>query len=180
MSIILEGPDGAGKTTLLQELQGHFPNMEQHPRFSTSLGGPIENLAEAVYKDTVSRPTHFLYDRHPVISEYVYTFATGRPIRAAFLEDSMARVRSRVARHSLVIWCLPPFREVHRNVLRDNEQQMDGVVANIRTIYDMYRMQRIMWPGRSVTFDYTNPGTSWEVLRYALSDTVNKLWKEQP
>ena len=182
MSIIVEGPDGAGKTTLLQELHGHFPLMEQHPRFCTSTGGPIEKLAEAVFKDARVRPTHFLYDRHPVISDYVYNAAIpGRNFSPAFLTDSMGRVRTRVARHSLVIWCLPPLREVIKNVTEEEgDKQMPGVVDNIERIYDLYRMHRIMWPGRSVIFDYTNSATSWEGLRYALSDTRNKLWREYP
>ena len=180
MSIILEGPDGAGKTTLLQELHGHFPTMEQHPRFCTSTGGPVEDLAEAVYKDTKSKATHFLYDRHPVISEYIYTFATGRPLRPAFLTDSMGRIRNRIAHHSLVIWCLPPLREVIRNCERDEEEQMPGVFENIEKIYHQYQMHRLFWPGRHTTFDYTNSATSWEGLRYTLSDTRDKLWKVCP
>lgn len=179
MSIILEGPDGAGKTTLLQELHGHFPGMEQHPRFSTSVGGPIANLAEAVYKDTKSRATHFLYDRHPVISEYIYTFSTGRRISPTFLSDSMGRIRNRVAHHSLVIWCLPPLREVQRNVANEIDQ-MPGVVENIEDIYNMYQMHRILWPGRSVLFDYTNSAVCWEGLRYTLNETRDKLWRTHP
>lgn len=179
MSIIIEGPDGAGKTTLLQELHGHFPTMEQHPRFSTSVGGPIKNLAEAVYKDTKSKGTHFLYDRHPVISEYIYTFGTGRELGPAFLTDSMGRIRNRVAHNSLVIWCLPPFPEVRRNVAGEIDQ-MPGVVENIEAIYAMYQMHRIFWPGRSVLYDYTQSSMCWEGLRYALNDTRDILWKEQP
>lgn len=181
MTLILEGPDGAGKTTLLSELHGSFPGMEQHPRFCTSTGGPITELAEAVYKDVKAKPTHYLYDRHPVISEYVYNTAIpGRTIRPAFLTDSMGRVRNRVAYHSLTIWCLPPLPEVRRNVKRDASEQMPGVLENIDEIYAQYQMHRIMWPGRHVIYDYTNSDMSWEGLRYALSDTRDKLWKEQP
>lgn len=178
MSIIIEGPDGGGKTTLLSDLQGHFPSMVQHPRFCTSTGGPIENLAEAVFKDAQPRPTNYIYDRHPVISEYIYTFGTGRPIRPAFLQDSMGRVRNRVAHHSLTIWCLPPLTTVRRNVFNDDQEQMDGVVSNIDTIYHMYEMHRQLWPGRSVVFDYTQSAASWEGLRYALSISKDILWKE--
>lgn len=181
MSIIIEGPDGAGKTTLLSEIHGHFPGMEQHPRFCTSTGGPIQELAEAVYKDVKSRATHFIYDRHPVVSEYVYNTAIpGRAIRPAFLTDSMGRIRNRVAHHALTIWCLPPLPEVKRNVEQSAADEMPGVVENIEEIYRQYQMHRIMWPGRHVTYDYTRSAASWEGLRYALSDTRDKLWKEQP
>lgn len=90
----------------------------------------------------------------------------------------MGRVRNRVAHHSLTIWCLPPFNTVLRNVEEDAEGQMDGVVQNIATIYAMYQMHRLLWPGRSVLFDYTKSAMSWEGLRYALNDSRGKLWKE--
>lgn len=181
MTIIIEGPDGAGKTTLLSDLQGHFPLMEQHPRFCTSTGGPVQNLAEEVFRDARVRPSHFIYDRHPVISDYVYNSAIpGRQFSPAFLTDAMGRVRNRVAHHSLTIWCLPPIATVRFNCRKDEEEgnQMPGVLDNIERIYELYQMHRIMWPGRSVIYDYTNQAVSWEGLRYALSDTRDKLWKE--
>lgn len=175
MTIIVEGPDGAGKTTLIQELQHHLPGMELHPRFCTSIGGPIADLAEEVFKDVKVHPTHFIYDRHPIISDYVYNAAIpGRQFSPAFLGDAMGRVRNRVAHHSLTIWCLPPLGVVKANL----GEEMPGVHENIERIYELYQMHRLMWPGRSVIYDYTNSAMSWEGLRYALSDSRNKLWKE--
>lgn len=177
MSIILEGPDGAGKSTLACDLQAHFPEMEMHPRFCTSKEGPIEGLAEAVYKDTRGVPTHYIYDRHPIISDYVYNAAIPyRWFSPDFLSDTMARVRERIARASLVVWCLPPIKVVAENVRRDAEDQMPGVADNIIKIYDNYQMHRLMWPGRSVVFDYTEPEASWNALTYHLSETEGTLW----
>lgn len=179
MSIIIEGPDGAGKTTLLSELHGQFPEMEQHPRFCTSKGGPIASLAEEVFKDSKnSRPSHFIYDRHPLLSEYVYRSSIEGVVPEAFLTDAMGRIRQRVAKNSFVIFCLPPFRTVADNVMRDEEEQMSGVAQNIDKIYSAYQMHRLMWPGRSIVFDYTQHNYSWQALSYALADTRNKLWKE--
>lgn len=177
MSIIVEGPDGGGKTTLIQDLQGHFPKMELHPRFCTSKGGPIENLAEAVFKDVRAKPTHFIYDRHPLVSDYVYNAAIpGRQFSPAFLSPEMGRLRLRVAHHSLMIWCMPPLTLVKENL----GDEMPGVHENITRIYELYQMQMLMWPGRAVLFDYNQSMSSWEGLRYALSDSRGKLWKEQP
>lgn len=179
MTIILEGPDGAGKTTLVQELQHHFPKMEVHPRFCTSKGGPIADLAEEVYKDVKTYPTHYIYDRHPVISEFIYsTTIPSRSLSSAFLSDTMGRIRQRVALHSLVIWCIPPFSVVKRNIEQDQDTQMDGVASNIDRIYEQYLMHKLMWPGRSVNYDYTNSAMSWEGLRYALGETKDKLWRD--
>lgn len=181
MSIIVEGPDGAGKTTLVQELQNHFPQMELHPRFCTSTGGPIANLTEEVYRDTKSAPTHFLYDRHPTVSEYVYnTSIPDRRIRSEFLTFSMMKLRNRVASHSLMIFCIPPINVVIDNVRRDQSDQMPGVVDNIVRIYEQYMMHMLMWPGRTVHYDYTQSMMSWEGLRYVLAETKGKLWKDAP
>jgi hypothetical protein len=181
MSIILEGPDGAGKTTLASDLQAHFPGMEMHPRFCTSVGGPIDGLAEAVYKDARARPTHFIYDRHPVISDYVYNASIpGRRFSPEFLTIAMGRVRERVAKSSFTIFCLPPFMSVLRNVERDREEQMPGVRENIELIYNLYHMHYLMWPGRKLLYDYTNHSKSWESLIFALKDTRGTLWLPTP
>ena len=178
MTIIIEGPDGAGKTTLIQDLQHQLPGMEIHPRFCTSKGGPIDGLAEAVFRDVRTTPTHYIYDRHPLVSEYVYrTAIRGQSIPDVFLTDAMGRLRKRVARHSLVIWCLPPLSSVKNNVERDAEGEMPGVVENIEEIYRQYQMHKQLWPGRHATYDYTRSAASWEGLKYVLGDTLNTLWK---
>jgi len=89
----------------------------------------------------------------------------------------MGRLRNRLAHHSLTIFCLPPLATVMSNV-GDGEDDMPGVGENIHRIYQQYQMQHLMWPGKSVTFDYTQQEASWEALRYALSDSRDKLWKE--
>ena len=181
MSILIEGPDGAGKSSLACDLQAHFPEMEMHPRFCTSKEGPIAELATAVYKDTRGLPTHYIYDRHPIISDYVYNASIpSRRFSADFLSETMARVRDRIAYSSLVIWCLPPFRTVADNVLRDEDDQMPGVAQNIHKIYDNYQMHRLMWPGPSALFDYTKSEDSWKHLMFVLNDTKGKLWLPSP
>lgn len=177
MTIIIEGPDGAGKTTLVQSLQYHFPGMEQHPRFCTSTGGPISDLAEAVHHDVRTDPTNFLYDRHPVISEFIYGLAIPeRRLAPAFLTPAMGRIRNRVAYHSVTIFCIPPLQAVWDNVLVGDD--MPGVKQNIEKIYDHYVMHQLMWPGQNVIFDYTQQENSWNAVTSLLSRTRNRLWKE--
>lgn len=180
MSIIVEGPDGAGKTTLVQELQGHFPKMELHPRFCTSTEGPVVNLAEEVYKDAKATPTHWIYDRHPTLSEYIYASTIpGRKVSAAFLSDTMGRIRQRVARTSLVIFCLPPFSVVETNVHNALDDQMFGVATTIERIYEAYQMHYLMWPGMRIRFDYTNYERDWDSLIHMLSNTRGIFWREE-
>lgn len=115
--IILEGPDGSGKTTLLELLTEKF-NLPKHERFCTS-DGPHGDLASLAFRDarTMRSQPLSIYDRHPFLSEYAYASAIPeRVVGDAFLEGWAIDTLRSVARHSLVILCLPPFRNVLQNV----------------------------------------------------------------
>lgn len=157
VSLIIEGVDGGGKTTLIQRLQYDFPDLMIHPRFATSLGGPLNNLATRVYEDQAELSTgRWIYDRHPVISEYVYgQVIPERQVAPEFLSFSMYQVYRRIAFSSFVVFCHPPLEEVRKNVA--NEPQMAGVAENLPKLYDAYAIQQITWPGISAAHDYTDP-----------------------
>jgi GTPase SAR1 family protein len=158
MSIIVEGCDGTGKTTLIQRLQYDFENLEVHPRFATSVEGPLDNLATRVYDDRYELSTgHWIYDRHPVISEYVYgQLIPERTIDPDFLTAAMGEIHNYVAREAFVIWCIPPFDLVAKNV--EAEKQMPGVIENLRKIYTAYQIKHVTWPGYYNTlYDYSRP-----------------------
>lgn len=160
--IIVEGPDGGGKSALLTRIASDLPHIPRADRFATSLGGPLENLGMLVYRDTQKQndmDMPQLYDRHPIISEYVYGHAIReREINPYFLYPSAHTLRNVIADHSLVIWCIPPKFDVAHNV--ENGDQMPGVVDHIDKIYEGYSMHRVMWPGvDQLTWDYTQMGT---------------------
>ena len=156
MSILVEGVDGAGKTTLIQRLQYDFPQLKLHPRFAASLTGPLDNLATRVYEDQSELITgRWIYDRHPVISEYVYgQVIPAREVAREFLSPAMFHVYRRIVSESFVIWCHPPFDFIKQNV--EAEEQMPGVVENLRKLYDAYAIQRVTWAGDSVSYDYSD------------------------
>lgn len=158
MSVIVEGCDGAGKTTLIQKLQYDFPQLELHPRFATSKEGPLDNLATLVYEDEAEMASRrWLYDRHPVISEYIYGLhLPTRKVNPEFLTYDFYRIVRMIESSAFVIFCHPPFDVVKMNV--EHEEQMPGVVEHLEELYDAYAAQRITWAGYySATYDYTDP-----------------------
>jgi hypothetical protein len=176
MSIIVEGPDGAGKTTLISLLQHLYPGLEIHERFTRSIEGPYPDIAERVYRSVRDRPTHCVHDRHPIISEYVYGgMIPTRHINPDFLKTSMGTIRQRIANNSLVIWCLPPLTKVRHNV--DQEAQMEGVTEYIDKIYEGYLMQRMLWRGAAITYDYTQGRAGDLILADNLTATEGKYWR---
>jgi GTPase SAR1 family protein len=166
--IIVEGPDGAGKTTLIGRLC-HDLTLVKRGKFvkSNGDGSGTNDLFGDAYVDVVNQPDMgmMVYDRHPMISEYVY----GPIVRGRLPEDfttSQAHATLRLmAQQVLVVWCLPPLSVVHDNVWHQDNEQMRGVQSRIRQIHQMYHSMRMWWPGESVTYDYTS-GTHKSGTRY--------------
>ena len=162
--IIIEGPDGSGKTTLLRELLGwkqaknESPWFVAHERASTSRGGPVANLDTWVEKDLVDIDTQppSIYDRHPIVSELIYGTIIRGGVPGKFNSGIWtSQVRSTLAQHCLVIWCIPPWDKVRNNILNPELDQMPGVVENARRIYDEYDRASRVWPGTCIRHDYT-------------------------
>lgn len=151
--ILLEGPDGGGKTTLLKAMVNRW-DLDVMPRFA-STHGPKDDLMRLVYEDQISRGIKKcgIYDRHPLISEYIYAPITGRGIQPAFLWPSARTMRHQLAHDVLLILCMPPLDVVEANVR--SSEQMEGVADNIKAIYEQYMLLCITWPGKFMTHDYT-------------------------
>lgn len=167
MAVILEGPDGGGKTTLLKRLVKDFPDLQVMPRFATSEGGPVRQgddlfwYARALSQKVMVEHPNALYDRHPMISEYVYRSvipdASGRisGLAESFLSEEARVFNELIAKRSLVIFCMPPFSQVVQNLSR--EKQMPGVEENIQKIYNRYRERYITHAGLSLSYNYRDP-----------------------
>lgn len=164
MSIIVEGCDGAGKTFLIQQLQYAYPDLVLHERFSTSRGGPVDHLATRVYQDRKKLESGaYIYDRHPIISEYIYGHAIpSRAVDPEFLSYHMYQVQRHIEMHSFTVFCIPPLSQIHQNAVQ--EAQMPGVIDNLEKIYEGYRIRTITWHGESAVYDYTTP-TGFDYLR---------------
>ncbi len=156
--IVLEGPDGGGKTTLLEQLCEEFPDLVVHPRASSSgpTGGPVADLYGWAREDVNSwfdRPLGF-YDRHPLVSEYIYGPVCRGRIDPQFHATSLRRD---FARRALLVVCLPPLEAVRASVSDDRD--MPGVVTGIDAIWTLYASLRACWPVSTgiVHYDWTEP-----------------------
>ena len=161
--IIVEGPDGSGKTMLLETLMAQYPSIPLHDRASRSGpdGGPVDDLYGWAMRDIRSwrdDPVQF-YDRHPLVSEYIYGPIIRGSVDYRFLNTPYRRF---LERRALTIVCLPPLEAVRSSV--SAERDMLGVVAHIDAIWTLYASLSATWsagPGLSlITYDWTTQDPS--------------------
>lgn len=160
--ILLEGPDGGGKTTLLGQLQLLY-RLPQRPRFSDA-NGPYPDLYNRIYDDlheiNLPHTECQVYDRHPLVSDYVYGPALRGSLLPEFTWPSASTMRTAVAERCLVVWCMPHKDIVVRSLLdRIDEGNHRQVHTRVDEIYDSYLMQRVFWPGPAITYEYNNPAS---------------------
>lgn len=157
--LIVEGPDGSGKTTLVHKLIQEF-DISQAPRASDSVEGPVKNLTKWVDDDLLHwgfSPIR-IYDRYPLISEPIYGPLIRGSVPDRFTDKWMRSRMNSFRSMSLVIWCIPPFKVVDKNV-SESDNQMRGVQEDIDAIWHMYAVQAHTWSGNGVIYDYTQENT---------------------
>lgn len=151
--IIVEGPDGGGKTRLLDRLTEHYTSIPVHPRASEGVDGPVKDLFEWAHKDVTTwrdKGLHF-YDRHPLISEYIYGPTVRGHVDPRFYTTALRR---RLVHRALIIVCLPPLCVVRASV--NNERDMPGVMTHIDTIWSLYASLTAQLPTVGVVrYDFT-------------------------
>jgi hypothetical protein len=153
--IIVEGPDGAGKTNLIARMTNEL-GIPVHERHAGSRDGPIENLWDWTSRDLASWEGSdvMIYDRHPLISEYIYGPAIRGRLAWGFTHPSAHGMRRRMEQQCLLILALPDFHTVERNVQATEEDQLEGVSTKIEFIYWSYAALRSSWNGWMVDYDY--------------------------
>lgn len=120
--IVVEGPDGAGKTTLITGLQARWPMNLQARVVGTDTVALTDLVAWVEHhnrlQNWVPGAQPRLYDRHRLISEFIYGPVMGRPPEPGF--DDLAWVSRELKlfymQQPLIIYCLPPIEEVRHNV----------------------------------------------------------------
>jgi hypothetical protein len=155
--IILEGPDGSGKSNLARRLNEQL-GIPLHERASSSKEGPVENLWAWTVNDVGSwSDSHepvAIYDRHPLISEYIYGPTARGQLKPGFTHPAAGGMIRKMQQCCLLVLCLPPLETVRRNVLNEDVPQMAGVVAQIDSIWWQYAGLASSWGGWMVTYDY--------------------------
>lgn len=154
--VILEGVDGAGKTYLLNQLMERY-GLEQTPRQATSLGGPIANMCDLI--DALRITPHerpWIYDRHSLFSEPAYGWILRGYVAARFNDEQwVADLEQWCDDKTVVIHCVPPLEVVEANLAADPLNQLSGVVANIKELYNFYNAMMSAYPN-VIRYDYTS------------------------
>lgn len=155
--IILEGPDGGGKSILAGQLLDAFPNLEMRARSIPDKDGPRDgpelfDWAEADVRSWWSARLG-IYDRHPLVSEYIY----GPIVRGCIRDPRFLTtgLRRRLVANTLLVVCLPHLSVVRASVSDDRD--MPGVAAHIDALWHAYASLRATWdrPEGLLIYDYT-------------------------
>jgi hypothetical protein len=173
--IIIEGMDGSGKDTLINRLSQLMPGHTLHKRASTSLGGPVADLAVWTATDvrTMADQPPSLYNRHPLVSEPIYAHIreVNGGLRPPWTNAVWVKTYQRLAAdQALLVICQPPWAEVRKNLLRSGpDAHMPGVYSNAKTLYDAYA--NLLWPGAVVRYNYTtnSPETLVDTMRKVMA-----------
>lgn len=130
--IILEGPDLGGKTTILKlvgEITGKKPF-----HFISHCGGIPKTKEDMLrHLSEIPDPVNYFYDRHPCISEQIYSFMKGRSplVPLAYLELIIE------AKKPLVLFCYPGHKHLEDNLhhLKVKAWKDDAHIALVRENY---------------------------------------------
>lgn len=151
--IIVEGMDGSGKTSLVERLNYHL-RLPIHARASSSLDGPVPNLFQWALADVIDDQQEFsVYDRHPLVSEYIYGPITRGQMDPRFFTAAGRAISSKFRARNMVIFCDPGLDEVKKNLARDTDQ-MEGVRSQLEPLYWAYKTFAHYWPGRRHMWNY--------------------------
>lgn len=156
--IVVEGPDGAGKTTLIKRLCTEFP-LTVAPRVVDKDTQAMVDLVKWVEEDNTKLNQGVIYDRHRLISEFVYG-----PIMRIHTDpgfDSLpwltANLEAFYAKKPTIIYCMPPILQVIGNLAEDDDNIT--VRQRIVQIYQAYVLRAAMdiSTRRAHLYDYTDP-----------------------
>lgn len=146
-----------------------------HERASTSVGGPVDDLFTWAMRDvrTWNQQPLAVYDRHPLVSEYIYGPIIRNHVDPKFIRAGTAPVMRDFLNNSLLIFCLPNFETVQVNAGSDD--QMPGVVDHLEGIYVSYWHSYLTMQPRPFRYDFTRSGSYQEVKAMVRMHMAN--WK---
>lgn len=141
--IIVEGPDGAGKSTFIKRLR------DQSIFVTVALGGPTalpEEMRQVLglFRQLEKQACPIVWDRHPLISEKIYSELLDRPC----LLPPEATLNPSV----LIVYCRPPDPIIWENV--QSGRHLKGVRERVGAMVDLY--DEAMKNIDHLRYDYTD------------------------
>lgn len=142
--IIVEGPDGAGKTTLIRQLQEKWPDLEVAPRVVSKDAEAMVDLQMWVNDNLSQGPQYKIFDRHRLISEFIYGPILRKEQQPGFSSDIWVwhSLRRFERLRPVLIYCLPPLEVVKANIAGDTDNRV--VWDHIEGIYTAYLQRAIL------------------------------------
>lgn len=158
--IIVEGPDGSGKSTLIKQLSDRY-DLQVNERVVSKDGAPMTDLKLWVERNLAQGFQYKLFDRHRLISEFVYGPVFRKEQKPEFLDLTWSSIMLQTMYNDVqpvIIYCLPPLEVVTANIIESGEKNT-FVLEHIDAMYMAY-VHRIAldWSnhgGRVVVWDYT-------------------------
>lgn len=138
--IVVEGPDGAGKTMLATRLSEAL-GVSIEPKAVSNEARALVDMKEWV-ETAISQGFGLrLYDRFSLISELVYSPAMDKAWKPphqnqSWLSNSLARF---YGLEPFIIYCLPSFDLVWRNVAKDHTSWVVQNQAVMQRVYKLYQ-----------------------------------------
>jgi hypothetical protein len=178
--VIVEGMDGTGKTNLVQHINRNTL-LPLRPRACTSDGGPIDTLMEWV-ENYLKDDMGGIYDRHPLISEFIYGPAIRGYAHKAFTDDAVKLSRlfgEFYFQKPIIIYCDPGWFATYQNLLKNHNaadsDHLKGVVKNAALLYDLYVAQRARDYHKPNVYhwDYQAP-TNYGVILNAILEGISE------
>lgn len=157
--LVIEGPDCSGKSTLADYLGKALAVPVQHSE------GPARSFTDMANRLTHynSLPPETIFDRHPCISDPIYSSAMQRPLTV-----TAEQVVEFYKRKPLMIYCHPPLQAYkHITKEHDTPEHLRGVVENHRRIVATYRV----WAAGSANVIY-RIGDDMDWVLHCVTDFV--------
>lgn len=162
--LIVEGMDGTGKSTLVKKLHENT-GLPVHTRaVADQTGDPVDDLFQWAFDDVTTWDAQPLsiYDRHPLVSEYIYGPTIRGRVAKGFRSRDAALLSAKMRKDAFVVFCVTDAKTIHENLKRI--PQMDGVKDHTEQLYVEYTKFIAQYSGRFAVYDYTGESARWDYM----------------
>lgn len=180
--IVVEGPDGAGKTTLIETISRDL-DIPVAPRVVSKDAEAMVDLKLWVEENVRQGFQRRIYDRHRLISEPIYGPALREKPEPGFDDPDWFHLHLQhfYDNEPMVIYCLPPFSEVWRNVTSDNDNRVVQARHIIRGIYGAYwnkaHTDQVLYKNAWI-YDYTDESFASNLVQIMKNHIISTVIKK--